>query len=243
VRTEATGFGYVYFMENMLGARGDSPEGKTAVVSGSGNVALYTIEKLNQLGAKVLTASDSDGFIHDPDGIGGEKLEYLKDLKEVRRGRISEYAEKFGCTYHEGERPWNVPCDLAFPCATQNEINAEEAKALIANGVMGIAEGANMPTELDGVHAFMNAKVIYGPSKASNAGGVAVSGLEQSQNSLRISWSGDEVDARLKDIMKSIHEKCVAYGDEGGGYINYVNGANIAGFVKVADAMVAYGAV
>ena len=243
VRTEATGFGCVYFMENMLGARGDSPEGKSAVVSGSGNVALYTIDKLNQLGARVLTASDSGGFIHDPDGIGGEKLEWLKDLKEVRRGRISEYTEKFGGTYHEGERPWNVPCDLAFPCATQNEINAEEAKALIDNGVMGVAEGANMPTELDGVHAFMNAKIIYGPSKASNAGGVAVSGLEQSQNSLRISWSREEVDSRLKEIMKSIHEKCAEYGDEGGGYINYVKGANIAGFVKVADAMVAYGAV
>ncbi|MBT7857261.1 MAG: NADP-specific glutamate dehydrogenase [Nitrospinaceae bacterium] len=243
VRTEATGFGCVYFMENMLGARGDSLEGKSAVVSGSGNVALYTIDKLNQLGARVLTASDSGGFIHDPAGIDGEKLEWLKDLKEVRRGRISEYAEKFGCTYHEGERPWNVPCNLAFPCATQNEINAEQAKALVANGVMGVAEGANMPTELDGVHAFMNAKIIYGPSKASNAGGVAVSGLEQSQNSLRISWSREEVDNRLKDIMKSIHEKCVTYGEEGGGYINYVKGANIAGFVKVADAMVAYGAV
>ncbi len=243
VRTEATGYGCVYFMQNMLAAKGDGAEGKTAVVSGSGNVALYTIDKLTQLGAKVVTDSDSGGFIHDPDGIREEKFQFLKDLKEVRRGRISEYAQKFGCSYHEGERPWNVKCDLAFPCATQNEINAEEAKALVDGGVIGVAEGANMPTELDGVHAFLNAKIIYGPSKASNAGGVAVSGLEQSQNSLRISWSREEVDGRLKGIMKSIHDKCQEFGDEGGGYINYVKGANIAGFVKVADAMVAYGAV
>ena len=243
VRTEATGFGCVYFMQNMLAAKGDSLEGKTAVVSESGNVALYTIDKLTQLGAKVVTASDSGGFIHDPDGIRDDKLTWLKELKEVRRGRISEYSEKFGCTYHEGERPWNVGCDLAFPCATQNEINANQAKALVANGVIGIAEGANMPTELDGVHEFLNAKILYGPSKASNAGGVAVSGLEQSQNSLRISWSREEVDGRLQDIMKNIHEKCVEFGDEGGSYVDYVKGANIAGFVKVADAMVAYGAV
>ena len=243
VRTEATGFGCVYFMQNMLAAKGDTLEGKTAVVSGSGNVALYTIDKLTQLGAKVVTASDSGGFIHDPDGIRDDKLAWLKELKEVRRGRISEYAEKFGCTYHEVERPWSVGCDLAFPCATQNEINANQAKALVANGVIGVAEGANMPTELDGVHEFLNAKILYGPSKASNAGGVAVSGLEQSQNSLRISWSREEVDGRLQDIMKNIHEKCVEFGDEGGGYVDYVKGANIAGFVKVADAMVAYGAV
>ncbi len=243
VRTEATGYGCVYFMQNMLTAQGDSLEGKTAVVSGSGNVALYTIDKLTQLGAKVVTASDSGGFIHDPDGIQDDKLAWLKELKEVRRGRISEYAEKFGCSYHEGNRPWSVGCDLAFPCATQNEINANQAKALVANGVIGVAEGANMPTELDGVHEFLNAKILYGPSKASNAGGVAVSGLEQSQNSLRISWSREEVDGRLQNIMKNIHEKCVEYGDEGGGYVDYVKGANIAGFVKVADAMVAYGAV
>ncbi|MFP6871078.1 MAG: NADP-specific glutamate dehydrogenase [Nitrospinota bacterium] len=243
VRTEATGFGCVYFMQNMLAAKGDSLEGKSAVVSGSGNVALYTIDKLTQLGAKAVTASDSGGFIYDPDGIRDEKLEWLKELKEVRRGRISDYAEKFGCEYHEGERPWNVKCNLAFPCATQNEITRDQAKALIDNGVMGVAEGANMPTELDGVHHFTNAKIIYGPSKASNAGGVAVSGLEQSQNSLRISWSREEVDGRLQTIMKEIHDKCAQYGDEGGGYIDYVKGANIAGFVKVADAMVAYGAV
>jgi glutamate dehydrogenase (NADP+) len=230
-------------MQNMLAAKGDSLEGKSAVVSGSGNVALYTIDKLTQLGAKAVTASDSGGFIYDPDGIRDEKLEWLKELKEVRRGRISEYAEKFGCEYHEGEQPWNVKCNLAFPCATQNEITGDQAKAMIDNGVMGVAEGANMPTELDGVHHFMNAKIIYGPSKASNAGGVAVSGLEQSQNSLRISWSREEVDGRLQTIMKEIHDKCARYGDEGGGYINYVKGANIAGFVKVADAMVAYGAV
>jgi glutamate dehydrogenase (NADP+) len=243
VRTEATGFGCVYFMQNMLAAKGDSLEGKSAVVSGSGNVALYTIDKLTQLGAKAVTASDSGGFIYDPDGIRDEKLEWLKELKEVRRGRISEYAEKFGCEYHEGEQPWNVKCNLAFPCATQNEITGDQAKAMIDNGVMGVAEGANMPTELDGGHHFMNAKIIYGPSKASNAGGVAVSGLEQSQNSLRISWSREEVEGRLQTIMKEIHDKCARYGDEGGGYINYVKGANIAGFVKVADAMVAYGAV
>ncbi|HBK78409.1 MAG TPA: NADP-specific glutamate dehydrogenase [Nitrospinae bacterium] len=243
VRTEATGFGCVYFMQNMLAAKGDSLEGKSAVVSGSGNVALYTIDKLTQLGAKAVTASDSGGFIYDPDGIRDEKLEWLKELKEVRRGRISDYAEKFGCEYHEGERPWNVKCNLAFPCATQNEITRDQAKALIDNGVMGVAEGANMPTELDGVHHFTNGKIIYGPSKASNAGGVAVSGLEQSQNSLRISWSREEVDGRLQTIMKEIHDKCAQYGDEGGGYIDYVKGANIAGFVKVADAMVAYGAV
>lgn len=244
VRTEATGYGAVYFMQNMLARRGDSVEGKTAVVSGSGNVALYTIQKLNQLGAKVVTASDSGGFIHDPDGIRDEKFEWLRQLKEVRRGRIEEYAEKFGCEFHENKRPWGVPCDVAFPCATQNELNIEEAKTLLGNGLIAIAEGANMPTELDAVGAFRASRIMFGPAKAANAGGVAVSGLEQSQNALRISWSREEVDGRLQDIMKNIHAKCVEYGHNGSDeYIDYVDGANIAGFVKVADAMLAYGAV
>ena len=243
VRTEATGYGAVYFMQNMLNHRGDGVEGKTAVVSGSGNVALYCIEKLNQLGAKVVTASDSGGFIYDPDGIHAEKLAWLKELKEVRRGRISEYAEHFGCEYHEGKRPWSVPCQLAFPCATQNEINGDAAQMLVDNGTIAVSEGANMPTDIDGVHAFLNAKLMYAPGKAANAGGVAVSGLEQSQNALRISWSHEEVDTKLQDIMKNIHGQCTQYGDEGGSYINYVKGANVAGFVKVADAMLAYGVV
>ncbi len=243
VRTEATGYGAVYFVEDMLAARGDGPSGKTAVVSGSGNVATYCMEKLTQLGAKVVTASDSGGFIHDPDGIGPEKLDWIKELKNVRRGRISEYADHFrGATYHDGKRPWGVKCDLAFPCATQNEIDAADAKTLIGNGVTAVAEGANMPTELAGVHAFLDARVLFAPAKAANAGGVAVSGLEQSQNSLRISWSAEEVDSRLRGIMRSIHDQCVKYGREGD-FVNYVKGANLGGFVKVADAMLAYGAV
>ncbi len=216
---------------------------KTAVVSGSGNVALYAVAKLIESGAKVVTVSDSGGFIYDPNGIDEQKLEWLKDLKEVRRGRILEYAEKFDCDYHEGKRPWGVPCDLAFPCATQNEIDADDAKTLLDNGVQGVFEGANMPTVLDGVYAFLDAKILYAPSKAANAGGVAVSGLEQSQNALRISWSREEVDSRLKGIMKNIHNTCVEYGEEKAGFVNYVNGANIGGFVKVADAMLSYGAV
>lgn len=243
IRTEATGYGAVYFMREMLAQRSDGIAHKKAVVSGSGNVALYAIEKLNQLGAKVVTASDSSGFVHDPDGITDEKLAWLKDLKEVRRGRIVEYAEKFGCEFHAGERPWHVPCDLAFPCATQNEMNSEEAQALIDNGVIGVAEGANMPTEPEGVHRFLDARLLFGPGKAANAGGVAVSGLEQSQNALRISWSREEVEQRLDDIMKKIHGQCVHYGADGDNWINYVKGANIGGFVKVADAMLAYGAV
>ncbi len=242
IRTEATGYGTVYFMQNMLEHRGDSLEGKACTVSGSGNVALYTIEKLTQMGAKAVTASDSAGFIHDPDGITPEKLEWIKDLKEVRRGRISEYAEKFGCEYHAGKRPWVVPCDLAFPSATENEINGKEAEELVKNGCTGVAEGANMPSDLDAVKVYLENKIMYGPGKAANAGGVAVSGLEQSQNALRISWSRDEVDSKLVEIMQNIHTKCVEYGDEGG-WVNYVKGANIAGFVKVADAMMAYGVV
>ncbi len=243
VRTEATGYGAVYFMQNMLARRGESVEGKTAVVSGSGNVALYAIEKLAELGATVVTASDSGGFIHDPDGIRGEKLAWLQELKEVRRGRIHEYAEKFGCEFHAKQRPWGVPCDIAFPCATQNELNLEEAKTLLGNGVIAVAEGANMPTEAEAVAAFRSAQIAFGPGKAANAGGVAVSGLEQSQNALRISWTREEVDSRLKSIMQSIHNRCVEYGDDGNGYVDYVDGANIAGFVKVADAMLAYGVV
>ncbi|MEM9561721.1 MAG: NADP-specific glutamate dehydrogenase [Actinomycetota bacterium] len=243
VRTEATGYGTIYFLQHMLGEVGDDIAGKRAVVSGSGNVALYAAEKLDQLGATVLTLSDSGGFVHDPEGIGGEKLEWVKELKEVRRGRISEYVERFGGTYHEGQRPWHVPCDLAVPCATQNELSVDDARALVANGVLAVAEGANMPTELDGVHVFLDAKVLFGPAKAANAGGVAVSGLEQSQNALRISWTRDEVDDRLGGIMASIHEQCVANGRGDDGYVDYVKGANVAGFVKVADAMLAYGAV
>ena len=243
VRTEATGYGAVYFMQNMLAHCGEGVEAKTAVVSGSGNVALYCIEKLAQLGAKAVTASDSGGFIYDPDGIHAEKLEWLKDLKEVRRGRISEYAEHFGVEYHEGQRPWTVPCDLAFPCATQNELNGDDAQELLKNGVIGVAEGANMPSSLEAVHAFLDAKILFGPAKAANAGGVGVSGLEQSQNSLRIAWSHKEVEERLKNIMKGIHEQCMHYATDDDGWVNYVAGANIAGFVKVADAMLAYGVV
>ena len=243
IRTEATGYGAVYFMREMLSTRGEGVQGKTALVSGSGNVALYAIEKLNHMGAKVVTASDSDGFIYDPDGIRGEKFAWLCDLKEVRRGRIAEYAEKFGCEYHAGQRPWSVPCDLAFPCATQNEITGEEAQALLDNGVIGVAEGANMPTEADGVHRFLNAKILFAPGKAANAGGVAVSGLELSQNALRISWSREEVELRLEEIMTKIHSTCVRYGAEPEGGVNYVKGANIGGFTKVAEAMMAYGAV
>jgi glutamate dehydrogenase (NADP+) len=242
IRKEATGYGTVYFMENMLQNIGDSVAGKTCVVSGSGNVSIYCIEKLLELGAKVVTASDSGGYIYDPAGFNQEKLDFLKELKEVRRGRVHEYTDKFGGEYHEGKRPWGVPCDLAFPCATQNEIDLDDAKAMIANNVMAVAEGANMPTELPAMHALLQAKVLFAPAKAANAGGVAVSGLEQSQNALRISWSREDVDQKLQDIMKQIHNKCVEYGNVNG-HVNYVTGANVAGFVKVADAMLGYGVV
>ncbi len=243
VRTEATGYGCVYFCEDMFHQIGDSLSGKTCVVSGSGNVAIYTVEKAIELAGKVVAMSDSPGFIHDSTGIDAEKLAFIRDLKEVRRGRISEYAEKFdGVTFYAAERPWSVPCDVAFPCATQNEINLADANTLIGNGVQAVCEGANMPTELAGVHAFLEAKILYGPSKAANAGGVAVSGLEQSQNALRLSWSREEVDAKLKTIMQEIHNKCVLHGKTDG-FVNYVRGANIAGFIKVADAMLAYGVV
>jgi glutamate dehydrogenase (NADP+) len=243
VRTEATGYGATYFMRNMLATKGDSIEGKVATVSGSGNVALYCMKKIEALGGKVVTASDSGGTIYDPNGITPEKWEFIRELKEDRRGRIKEYAEKFGCEYREGQRPWSVKCDLAFPCATQNELELNDAKALIDNGVIAVSEGANMPSTMDAIHAFQHAKIPFAPGKASNAGGVGVSGLEQSQNALRIAWSAEEIDGRLQDMMKGIHETCVQYGTESDGYVNYVNGANIGGFVKVADAMLAYGVV
>ncbi|QDU72818.1 NADP-specific glutamate dehydrogenase [Mucisphaera calidilacus] len=244
VRTEATGYGCVYFCRHMLEQAGEGVEGKNVVISGSGNVAIYAAEKATELGARVLTLSDSSGFVHDPDGIDAEKLAFVKDLKEVRRGRIGEYAEKYTrATFHEGERPWGVKADVALPCATQNELSGEDARKLIGNGVRAVAEGANMPTEYDGVHAFLEAGVLFGPAKAANAGGVAVSGLEQSQNALRLSWSREEVDDRLQTIMRDIHGRCVKYGETKDGPVNYVRGANIAGFVKVADAMLAYGAV
>jgi glutamate dehydrogenase (NADP+) len=244
VRTEATGYGCVYFCESMFQERGDSLKGKSVAISGSGNVAIYAAEKALELGATVVTLSDSAGFIHDPGGIDADKLAYVKNLKEVHRGRIAEYADVYqGATFHENARPWGVACDIAMPCATQNEISLDEAKTLLKNGVQAVCEGANMPTELEGSRAFTKSKILYAPSKAANAGGVAVSGLEQSQNSLRISWSHDEVDSRLKGIMRDIHDKCVAHGRGEGDTIDYVRGANIGGFIKVAEAMLAYGAV
>lgn len=240
IRTEATGYGCVYFMEEMLNHVNDSVKGKNCVISGSGNVAQYTAEKILHLGGKVLTMSDSSGYIYDADGITQEKVEYIKELKNVKRGRIKEYADKYGCEFHAGKKPWEVKCDLAFPSATQNEINEDAAKSLVSSGCIGVAEGANMPTTQDGINVFLNAKILYAPGKASNAGGVAVSGLEMSQNSVRMSWTHEELDERLKDIMKQIHNKCVKYGTETA-YVNYVKGANISGFVKVADAMLAYG--
>ena len=239
-RKEATGYGCVYFIQNMLETRDDGLKDKVCTISGSGNVAIYAAEKLIQLGAKVVSLSDSGGTIHDPDGINHEKLAWVKDLKEVRRGRIREYAEHFGCDYHEGKRPWQIPCDIAVPCATQNELEETDAHALVGNGVKAVAEGANMPSTLDAVHRFQEAGVLFGPAKAANAGGVAVSGLEQSQNAQRLSWSREEVDTRLQGIMRGIHEKCVTHGRNGDG-VDYVKGANIGGFIKVADAMLAYG--
>ena len=244
VRPEATGYGLVYFTEAMLGARGDGIKGKRAIVSGSGNVALYAIEKLAELGATVVTASDSGGFVHDPAGISHEKLAWLKDLKENRRGRVSEYADKWkGSTYHAGKTPWAVGADLAFPCATQNELDAEDAKTLVDNKVLAVAEGANMPSTATAVHQLVAKSVSFAPAKAANAGGVAVSGLEQTQNSMRLTWSREEVDQRLKQIMLGIHSQCVEHGSNGKGVPNYVLGANRAGFVKVAEAMLAYGVV
>lgn len=245
IRTEATGYGAVYFLQNMLARIGDSVEGKGCVISGSGNVATYAAEKIIQLGGKVLTLSDSGGFIHDPHGIDAERLAWVKDLKEVRRGRIEAYAEEFkGAEFHANARPWSVPCELALPCATQNELNADEARTLVANGCRGIAEGANMPTELAGVHVFKEAQILFAPAKAANAGGVAISGLEMSQNSARISWKEAELQDLLVETMRGIHDRCVEYGGTAGSeHIDYVRGANIAGFIKVADAMLAFGVV
>ena len=242
IRTEATGYGCVYFMEEMLKHRGDSIEGKTCLISGSGNVAQYAAQKIIQLGGKVVTLSDSSGFIHDPKGLNEEKLNYIIDLKTNKRGRISEYTEKFKSTFHAGKRPWTIKADLAFPCATQNEIELEDANHLIKNGIIAIAEGANMPTTNEAVEAFRKACLPFAPGKASNAGGVAVSGLEMTQNSIRLSWSREEMEERLKNIMSNIHQQCVNYGTEEK-QVDYVKGANIAGFVKVAEAMVVYGAV
>jgi len=240
IRAEATGYGTVYFMQNMLQRIGDDMQGKTVCISGSGNVASYAVEKANHLGAKVVTLSDSSGFIHDPDGIDADKLAYVMDLKQVQRGRIGEYAERYkSATFHEG-RPWGVTCDIALPCATQNEINREEAETLLKNGCIGVSEGANMPTELAGIDAFQHAKILYAPSKAANAGGVAVSGLEMSQNSARIAWSEQELDDLLKHTMQKIHDSCVEYGNNKD-HVDYLAGANIAGFIKVADAMLSFG--
>ena len=244
IRPEATGYGTVYFLLSMLETRGISLEGKKVLISGSGNVAQYATEKCIQLGAKVLTLSDSDGYIYDPDGIDRAKLDYVMELKNVERGRIKEYAEEYpNAVYHAGERPWGEKADIALPCATQNEINGEQAQTLVDNGVFAVAEGANMPSTPEAVKAFQDAKILYAPGKASNAGGVAVSGLEMSQNSERLSWTSEEVDNRLKLIMKDIHENCVKYGTQPDGYINYVKGANVAGFMKVAKAMMAQGIV
>ena len=241
IRVEATGYGCVYMMEDMLKHRGDNIDGKTCVVSGSGNVAQYTVEKLIELGARPVTMSDSSGFVFDPAGIDQEKLQWIKDLKEVRRGRIAEYAQEFGVEYYEEKRPWAIPCDLVFPCATQNEINGEQAETLVKNGCIGVSEGANMPSAQAAIDTFQAAKLMFAPSKAANAGGVAVSGLEMTQNSMRLSWSRDELNRHLREVMRDIHNRCVQYGAEGDHYVDYLKGANLAGFVKVADAMVSYG--
>ena len=243
VRKEATGYGAVYFMKLMLEHAGDGIEGKNCIVSGSGNVALYCIQKLIQLGAKVVTASDSSGFIHDTEGIDEEKFAYLVDLKENRRGRIEEYAEKYNCQFFAGRTPWAVDGDIAFPCATQNELGLDDAVGMVKNGIKAVAEGANMPCSAEATDFFIANDVLFGPAKAANAGGVAVSGLEQSQNQLRFSWSREEVDGRLVDIMAGIHSKCVEYGTREGKPVDYKSGANLAGFVKVADAMISYGVV
>jgi glutamate dehydrogenase (NADP+) len=241
IRPEATGYGNVYFLCNMLATRGESIKGKTILVSGAGNVAQYTIEKCIELGGKVVTVSDSDGYVYDPDGIDREKLDFIMELKNVERGRISEYAKEYGLKYVPGKKPWFEKADIALPSATQNEINEEAAKALVANGVMAVSEGANMPTTPEAIKVFQDAKILYSPGKAANAGGVAVSGLEMSQNSERLRWSREEVDQKLHDIMNDIHANCVKYGTEADGYINYVKGANVAGFLKVAKAMMAQG--
>ena len=244
VRPEATGYGNVYFLQEMLKTKGDSVEGKRVLISGAGNVAQYTAEKVLQLGGKVMSMSDSDGYIYDPDGIDREKLDYIMELKNVYRGRIKEYVDRYPTAkYVEGERPWGEKADIALPSATQNELNEEQAKTLVANGVIAVSEGANMPSTPGAIRVFQEAKILYAPGKASNAGGVSVSGLEMSQNSGRISWSSEEVDNKLHWIMENIHENCVKYGTEADGYVNYVKGANVAGFMKVAKAMMAQGVV
>nr|WP_068892474.1 NADP-specific glutamate dehydrogenase [Pedobacter panaciterrae] len=243
IRPEATGYGVVYFVEEMLKLKGDSLKGKSVVISGSGNVAQYTAEKCIEVGAKVLTLSDSEGFIYDPEGIDTEKLKYIMELKNGRRGRIKEYADKFNCQFFAGEKPWGIKCDIAFPNATQNEVNEVDARILVDNGCFCVAEGANMPSTPEAIHVFEKAKILYAPGKAANAGGVAVSGLEMSQNSLRYSWDREKIDVKLKVIIAQIHQACVKYGKEDDGYVNYGKGANIAGFVKVADAMIAQGIV
>ena len=243
IRPEATGYGSVYFAQEMLATRGDSLKGKICTVSGSGNVAQYTVEKLIEFGAKAVTLSDSSGYIYDPAGIDTEKLAWVMELKNIRRGRISEYTEKFGGEFVPGKTPWGVKCDCAFPSATQNEVNEDDANELIKNGCFVISEGANMPSTPDAIEVYLKAKILYGPGKAANAGGVATSGLEMTQNSMRLPWTREEVDARLHQIMVSIHQTCVKYGTESDGFINYVKGANIGGFIKVADAMIAQGVV
>jgi len=242
IRPEATGYGAVFFAEEMLKVRGDSIAGKTCLVSGSGNVAQFTVEKVNQLGGKCLTLSDSGGFIYDPAGIDPDKLAYVCDLKNIQRCRISDYADKHSCKYFPGQRPWEIKCDIAFPSATQNELDGSDAETLVKNGCICVSEGANMPSTSEAVRVFQKAKIMYGPGKAANAGGVATSGLEMSQNSLKLSWPREEVEGRLKQIMEGIHEACYKYGKEGD-FVNYVKGANIAGFVKVADAMIEQGVI
>lgn len=243
IRPEATGYGCVYFAEQMLLTKKESFKDKIVTISGSGNVAQYATEKLIELGAKVVTLSDSSGFIHDSEGFTKEKLDYILYIKNVKRGRIKEYTEKYKADYYEGKRPWIIECDVALPCATQNEINETEAKELVKNGCICVTEGANMPSTIEAVNVFLGSKILFGPGKAANAGGVAVSGLEMTQNSMRLSWSREEVNQRLKQIMSDIHQTCIKYGTESDGFINYVKGANIGGFVKVANAMIAQGVV
>ena len=241
IRPEATGYGNVYFLLEMLKTRNIELKGKTVAVSGAGNVALYTVQKLNELGAKVVTLSDSSGYIYDPEGIGAGKLEYMMELKLFYRGRVTEYADKYGCKYVAGGRPWGEKCDIAMPSATQNELNGDEARTLVANGCVAVSEGANMPSTPEAIQVFLENKLLYAPGKAANAGGVATSGLEMCQNAQKISWTREEVDQKLKEIMQSIHAQCVKYGTQPDGYVNYVKGANVAGFIKVARAIMDQG--
>ena len=243
IRPEATGYGATYFAQEMLATRGEGFNGKIVCISGSGNVAQYATEKVTELGGKVVTSSDSGGFIYDPKGIDAEKLKFIMELKNVKRGRIKEYAEKFGVEYFEGKRPWFIKCYIAMPDATQNEINEDDARLLVKNGCICVAEGANMPATPEAVEVFLHAQILYGPGKAANAGGVATSGLEMTQNSMRLPWSREEVDQKLQTIMVNIHKTCVKYGTKENGFINYVDGANIGGFVKIANAMIAQGVV